>query len=308
MSEEFVPLARQTPAEIAQKLREIGDEEAALVYERRMDPAAETLESRFLPPRAYLNSQHQYGFIPRFIPGTGRYHPITAASNAPTDPALKNQRINVRLDYLRIYQYPQPLINLGANSHTILFTFEARNQIPGGSEAVAFNQTYRARSGQDTAVTGNPIFIGLSVGSDGVVFSCKTVNVANSSDEKLVEAINSEAATLGLNLLTTAQPALAPFVGVARGLGTSLATRRRNTPVQDIALGLDFETGATGARLAVGSYIVVQVERADEITWSDWRFDTETGTIMRTNLAEGEDPYVLPYNAIVFRVSPYEGV
>ena len=307
MSEQFVPLARQSPADIAQKLHEIGDEEAALVYERRADHTAEALESRFLPPRAYLNSQHQVGFIPRFTPGTERFQPVVAASNAPADAALQNGRINIRLDHLRIYEYPRPLLGLGSNSHTILFTFEARNQLPGGSEAVAFNQTYRARSGQDTAVTGNPVFIGLSVGADGVVFSCKTVNVANSSDEQLVAAINSEAATLGLNLLTTAQPALAPFVGVARGLCNSLAARRRNTAVQEITLGLDFESGATGARLAVGSYVVVQVERANEITWSDWRYDTETGTVVRTNLAEGEDPYVLPYNAIVFRVSPYGG-
>jgi hypothetical protein len=307
MSEEFTPLAEQSPAEIAQKLREIGDEEAALVYERWADPKTTMLESRFWPPRPYLNSQHQIGFIPRFKPGTERFHPIIAASNAPADLSLRNQRVNIRLDYLRIYQYPGPLINLGANSHTILFTFEARNQLPEGSEAVAFNQTYRARSGQDTAVTGNPIFIGLSVGANGVVFSCKTVNVSNSSDEKLVEAINSEAATLGLNLLTTAQPALAPFVGVARGLCNTLAARRGNTAVQDITLGLDFDTGATGVRLAIGSYIAVQVEHANEIVWSDWRFDAETGTVVRANLADGEDPYALPYNAIIFRISPYAG-
>jgi hypothetical protein len=307
MSDEFIPLARQSPAEVAQKLREIGDEEAALVYERRQEATAEVLESRFWPPRPYLNSQHQIGFIPRFVPGTERFHPILAASNAPADLSLQNRRINIRLDYLRIHQYPGPLINLGANSHTILFTFEARNQLPAGSEAVVFNQTYRARSGQDTAVTGNPIFIGLTVGANGVIFSCKTVNVGNSNDEKLVAAINSEAATLGLNLLTTAQPALAPFVGVARGLCRALAARRKNTPVQDIILGLDFESGATGVRLAVGSYVAVQVAQANEISWSDWRFDADTGVIVRTNLAEGEAPYALPYNAIVFRVSPYEG-
>jgi hypothetical protein len=131
--------------------------------------------------------------------------------------------------------------------------------------------------------------------------------VGNSNDEELVAAINSEAATLGLNLLTTAQPALAPFVGVARGLCNTLASRRRNMGVQDITLGLDFETGATGVRLAVGSYVAVQVPQANEISWSDWRFDAETGAITRVNLAEGEDPYVLPYNAIVFRVSPFGG-
>ena len=56
----------------------------------------------------------------------------------------------------------------------------------------------------------------------------------------------------------------------------------------------------------MGSYVVVQVARANEIAWSDWRFDAETGTIVRTNLAPGEEPYVLPYNTVVFRVSRYE--
>ena len=307
MSDEFVPLGEQPPAEITQKLREMGDEEAATAYEAYLESASAAEESFFGPPRAYLNTQHQYGFIPRFDPGAGRYQPIVAASSAPVDQALKNQRINIKLDYLRVYEYPQPLISLGDNIHTILFTFEARNQLPGDSEAVAFNQTYHARSGQDVAVQGYPVFIGLGVGSEGVVFSCKTVNVGNSSDEKLVDAINSEAASAGLSLLTTAQPALAPFVGVAKGLAVSLASRSKNAGVQDIKLGLDFEEGATGARLAVGSYVVAQVERADDITWSDWSFDREKGTIVRTNLAQGEDPYLLPFNAIVFRVSPYAG-
>lgn len=307
MSEAFIPLGELPPAAVAQKLRELGDEEAALAYEAQLEPAAKGLEGVFRAPRAYLNTQHQIGFIPRFKPGSERFHQIVAASHAPTGTELKNQRINIRLDYLRVHEYPQPLINLGDNVHTILFTFEARNQIPGGGEAVAFNQTYRARSGQDAAVTGNPIFIGLNVGANGVVFSCRTVNVGNSNDERLVGAINSEAATLGLNLLTTAQPALAPFVGVAKGLCTSLANRRKNTAVQEIDLGLDFETGAPGARLAVGSYVVAQVPRANEIQWRDWAFDSETGTIVRTNLAQGETPYILPYNAVVFRVSAYEG-
>ncbi len=222
------------------------------------------------------------------------------------DETLKNQRINIRLEYLRIDEYPQPFLGLGSNVHTILFVFEARNQVAEGSEAVAFHQTYQARSGQDAAVTGYPIFNGLNVGANGVLFSCKTVNVGNSSDEVLVQAINSEEATLGLSLLTTAQPALKPFVDATRGLCLSLAERHRNVAVQKFDLGLDFETGATGARLAIGSYVVAQVSRANEINWSDWGFDAETGTIVRqANLAPGEEPYILPYNAVVFRVSQY---
>lgn len=301
MPEEFVPLGEQSPEEIVRKLREIGDDEAADEYEAREAEPRALVEGLFRP-RPWLNTQHQYGFIPLFEPGSGRYQKIVSASNmAPHE--LQDQRLNIKLDYLRIQEYPRPVISLGDNIHTVLFTFEARNQTKEGSEAVAFNQTYKAKSGQDAAVAGWPIFVGLGVGKNGIQFTCKTVNVGNSSDQELADAINSDEATLGLNLLETAQPALAPFIGVARGLAVSLANRSKNVAVQQFNLGLDFETGATGARLAVGSYVVAQVERPDEIVWSDWSYDTETGTVVRTNLAEGEESYVLPYNAVVFRVS-----
>lgn len=306
MAEEFVMLGDLSPAEIAQKLREIGDEEAAEFYETRAKEVGSLYDGVFNPPRRWLDTQHQYGFIPLFDPDSAQFHKVVSATNILPDDSLKNQRINVRLGWLRVYEYPNPLINFGGNIHTVLFTFEARNQVEGGSEPVAFNQTYEARSGQDVAVSGSPIFIGLNVGINGMGFSCKTVNVGNSDDEKLVNAITSQATTTGLSLLTTAQPALAPFISLAKELGQSLAKRSRNVPVQKFWLGLDFERGALGARLAVGSYVVAQVSRANEITWSDWAYDAETGTIVRTKLAPGEDAYVLPHNAIVFRVSKYQ--
>ena len=309
MTDEFIPLGEQPPEAILEKLRELEGPESAESYGLQLEPGRKGLEGLF-GQKPWLNTQHQYGFIPRFELGGERYHKIVSASNMPAAEVLNyetlvNKRIIIRLDYLRIHQYPPPLLSLGDNKHTILFTFEAQNQVHDGAESIAFNQTYEARSGQDVAVTGWPIFIGLNVGPHGVAFSCKTVNVSNSNDDSVVKAINSDAVTMGLNLLTTAQPALVPFVGVARGLCTSLAKHSQNTPVQKFTLGLDFEAGATGARLGIGSYVVVQVPRANEITWSDWKFDAETGTIVRANLAEGEAAYSLPYNTVVFRVSPY---
>ena len=110
------------------------------------------------------------------------------------------------------------MLNLGDNVHTILFTFEAHNQVEKGKEEpVAFNQLYKARVGQDAAVTGQPVFIGLTVGVNGVGFVCRTVNVSNSTDEEFVAIFNSETVTAGLSLLTTAQPALGPLTTLARG-------------------------------------------------------------------------------------------
>lgn len=296
MTDEFVPLGLQSSEQIEAKLRELEGEEKSVDY---------GLESRRRRP--WLNTQHQFGFIAPFTPGEKRYYPIRSANNMLADD-LVGERLNIRLDYLRIFEYPTSLFDFGDNVHSILFTFEARNQVENGKEEpVAFNQLYNARVGQDAAVTGQPIFIGLTVGANGINFSCRTVNVANSTDEQLISIFNSETVTSGLNLLTTAQPALGPLLTVARGLCVSLASRRRNVPVQEVKLGLDFEDGALGARLAVGSYVVAQTERADDITWNEWMYDAETGSIMRAqqSLADGELAYPLPYNAFVFRVSRY---
>lgn len=297
MGTDFVPLGLQSPEQIQAKLQEIeGTREAVSLG----------LESTERAQRPWLNTQHQYGYIAPFTPGEQQYHPIKSASNMSADASLLGQRLNIRLDHLRVFKYPTPLLNLGDNVHTILFTFEARNQVEKGKEEpVAFNQLYKARIGQDAPVTGQPVFIGLTVGPNGMGFVCRTVNVSNSTDEKFVDIFKSDTVTAGLSLLTTAQPALAPLTALARGLCVSLASHSKNVPVQEVNLGLDFETGATGARLSVGSYVVAQTARADDIVWSEWAYDAETGTIMRDpkSLAQGERPYPLPYNAFVFRVS-----
>lgn len=299
MNTDFIPLGLQSNEQIRIKLQEIegASEGTSIEFEK--------LESNQHP---WLNTQHQFGFIAPFTLGEKRYNPITSASNMLATDSLRGQRINIHLAYLRVYQYPTPLFNLHHSVHTILFTFEARNQlVTDKEESVAFNQIYKARAGQDAAVTGQPVFIGLTVGGNGVGFVCRTVNVSNSTDEEFVEIFNSEAVTAGLNLLSTAQPALGPLSTLARGLCVSLSTHNRNVPVQEVNLGLDFENGALGARLAVGSYVVAQTARAGDIDWSEWAYDVETGTIMRDPkcLAPGEKPYPLPYNAFVFRVSRF---
>jgi hypothetical protein len=49
----------------------------------------------------------------------------------------------------------------------------------------------------------------------------------------------------------------------------AIARRHRNVPVQEFYLGLDFGSTATGARLAEGSYLAVQVPEAVQTVW-DW--------------------------------------
>ncbi len=307
MPEEFIPLGEQSPETIALKLREIGDDEAAQFYE-----TANASYDEGLHGYEWLNKGYQYGFIPLFEPGEQNLHTIVPASNMPANELLKNQRINVHLHRFHVYEYPMALTQsisqflLGTNVHTVLFTFEAYNQVENGLENVVFNQVYEVVANQDAGVTGYPIFLGLKADSNGIGFTCKTVNVGNSNDQKLVNAINSNEVKTGLHLLTTMQPGLAPFVSIAQGLATSFANRSKNMPVQRFTLGLDFEKGATGARLDIGTYIAVQVPHSTAIKWNDWCYDANTDTIVPKNLAEGEEAYTLPYNTIMFRISKYQ--
>ena len=121
------------------------------------------------------------------------------------DASLKNARIKITLDRLRVASYP------GGGLHRVLFDFYAQNQVPGGAEDLHFNATFRVREGEHAAVVGFPIFIGLNVGTEGVAFRCYTVNVANEEDERLLGFLESDTFKSGLRLATTAQPAIAPW-------------------------------------------------------------------------------------------------
>lgn len=331
MTDQFVPIGKRSPQVIAKYLRALGYEQNAALYEARANPPGKPLNALSVsgglqvpnlllgangsqsPSDAWLNTEHQFGFIPPFIVGSGQFQPIVSASNMQADHTLSNKRINITIERIHVYAYPEPWISFGNNVHTIHFTFEAQNQVadPGGgagvAEAAAFSRVYTARSGQDVGDFNTGIFIGLVVGANGVNFSCETINVSNSNDQAIVNGINSSVVTDGLNLLTTAQPVLAPFVGMVKGLTTSLIQSSDNTPVQKFRLGLDFDTGNLGARIAEGSYIATQVSQPGEINWSDWKFDTQSDTVVRPADPTGGGALTfLPYNAIIFRVTKYQ--
>jgi hypothetical protein len=94
------------------------------------------------------------------------------------------------------------------------------------------------------------------VGAGGLDFRLATVTVKNSGDEALMGVLRSGALAQGLGLLTTAQPALKPFVELGRGIAESVASRNRNRKVHEAYLGLDFDAAApmggssSGIRLA----------------------------------------------------------
>ncbi len=280
----------------ASKLREIGEDQAAEMLERATPPT--TMGAADWWPfgdKAWQHTAHAIGFLPAGGSGTQN---IIGVGEAQADASLKNGRINVALNMLRVADYP------GSGTHRVLFDFYARNQVAGASEDLHFNAAYRARDGQRAAVRGYPIFVGLGVGANGVAFQFHTVNVKNDDDEAFLNFLEGDAFKAGLKLATTAQPAIAPLTGMALALTRSIAQRNRNVLVQDCYVGLDFAGTALGARLAVGDYIAVQIPETLQRVWDwqDWVYEPRSGLIVSRTDANA----LIPYNYVVFGVSRYE--
>ncbi|HEY9691104.1 MAG TPA: hypothetical protein V6D15_02820 [Oculatellaceae cyanobacterium] len=243
----------------------------------------------------WSHATHQFGYIAPRQQGSTEPQAIQYPGAIAADTTLKNNRINIRLDRLRIQKYP------GGGIHDVMVNFAARNQVADSQESISFSQTYRVQEGQSAGIIGYPIFIGLNVGSQGIAFECSTINVKNEADRALLTALESSPFQTGLKLLTTAQPALAPFTTLTLGIVKALARRSENVAVQKFYLGLDFEDAAMGMRLAEGNYIAVQVPSEDTLDWNKWIYRPDLGIIVHK-----ADRSLLEYNYLVFRVSRYQ--
>lgn len=240
---------------------------------------------------AWRHTSHSFGFIP-----TGALGPtkLQHVSEILPDPNLRGARLRVSLDALRVADYP------GSGIHRVLFNFFAQNLTKTGIEDVNFNATFRIQEGGHAAVLNYPIFVGVTPPENGLVIRCFTVNVKNDNDEGFLDLLESDTFKKGLQLATTAQPALAPLSSLAIGMTKAVAERHRNVAVQDVYLGLDFGGTSTGARLAVGSYVAVQMpaEFLRSWRWSEWSYEANSGLVVN---AEGAP---IPLNYFIVGVSP----
>ena len=291
------------PEEAAVKLRQLGETEAAEALEeaetKEVVSYQVTRKIRWpFSARPWQHTAHAFGYLAPAPPG-GAPLPIQGAGAIAADPTLKNARVKITLDRLRVADYP------GGSTHRVLFDFYAQNQVPGDVEHLHFNATYRVREGESAALLGYPVFVGLNVGTEGVAFKCYTVNVGNEADEAFLGFLESDAFKAGLRLASAAQPVIAPFSEMAFGLTRTIAARNRNVPVQDFFMGLDFSPIATRARLAEGSYLAVQIPETVHTVWdwNEWVYNPANGRVVNK-----DDPgQLIPYNYVVFGVSRYEG-
>ena len=289
-------LGRLPPERAAAKLRELGEDAAADALKGGGGPRPLAGVFDVLPfrERLWAHTAHAFGYLAPAQPGPDLL-PIRHAGNMKPDPSLKGAQLRIALNRLRVAQYP------GGGTHHILFDFYARHQTAAGGEDLHFNAVYRAREGEAAAVVGYPIFDGLSAGAAGVAFRCFTVNVKNEQDEALIGFLDSDVFRAGLRLLSAAQPAVAPLSAMAYSLTKALAGRNRNVAVQDFYLGLDFGSDPMGARLALGSYLAVQIPEAKQAVWDwdEWAYNPSTGQVVK----RADKKELLPYNYVVFGVS-----
>jgi hypothetical protein len=277
------------PADIADYLHEIGDHEAAERFER-VGASGQSLGS-FFGDDAWANTGILLGYIPPV--STGAAIDILDASALEPDQSLRDTRVKIALERFWVHSYP------GLGTHTILCEFTGKNQIPGTAEEMRFALTTQANDGSAASVNGAPIFLGVSVGQNGIAFEGRTVNVRSGDDETMLAALSSGPFKNGLALLTTAQPALKPLVGLTTSLVSSVLARSRNRQVYYFQLGLDFAESATSACLRHGSYVIVQGSDSGW-DWADFVYKPSSHEVVRRS-----DGSRIGFNYMIVRVSPF---
>jgi len=281
-----------SPKAIAEYLELIGDTDAAAEF-HKLGAGGQNLSLPFVK-YVWGHTGAKIGFIPEGA-GSGDCE-IIDAIGMNADEGLRDAALKVSLDAFYVHNYP------GTGKHRILCEFTGKNQTDKDSEAMRFALEVLANDESAAAQIGNPIFVGVNVGKDGLSFEGRTVNVRSANDDLMLEALGNGTFKDGLSLLTTAQPVLKPFVKLAEGLVTSVVKRSWNCEVFQFALGLDFSKSMTSAKLRLGSYVVVQADE-HEWDWSNFVWNTGSGLV----LPKANRATPLKLNYLVIGVGRAEG-
>lgn len=282
-------LGQLPPAKIEAYLRAIGDDVAA----DRLFPAGGSGQNFGLNfgQEVWGLTGAAIGFIP---PAATGQVSIDDAVTLEVDSALKGAQIKIMLDQFWVQRYP------GSGKHKILCEFTGKNQTTTASEELRFAMKLEARDQSPASVNGAPIFLGLAAGKNGIAFEGRAINIGSSDEDDLLAALESDAVKQGLSLLSTVQPALAPFVGLAGSLVGAVLKRNKNKEVFNFKLGLDFATSQTSIKLRFGSFVVVQTD-GKSWSWANVAWDPNRQLVIDRTTNEP-----ISYNYLIFRVSPYE--
>jgi len=284
-------LGNMPPGAIAAYLMEVGNLDDA----RHFQQGAISGQSFLSLKKPYSHSGFILGFIPEATRGAANTGTILGTSQIEGDKALVGTRIKVSLDKFYVCNYP------GLGQHTVLCEFAGKNQVPGETEELRFALRFQNNDRASAAVSGVPIFMGVTVGEDGISFEGRTINVSSSLDDVILSTLDTPAFKNGLALLANAQPALKPFSSLAAAAVSTTLKRKQNKQVHNFNLGLDFAKGASSARLRLGSYVVVQSDDVAGWNWDNFEWNRDTHMIeFKANKA---DP--VPFNFMVFGVARF---
>ncbi|CAH2409341.1 hypothetical protein [Mesorhizobium escarrei] len=276
-------------ATIKSYLQDIGDDEAV----EELFPSGGVGQGLASPwgNQVWAHTGMMCGFLPP--ESGGQLAQIQSAFSLEPDETLKNSRVKITLEKFWIHRYP------GSGTHQILCEFTGKNQLQNEPEELRFALTTEAKDGASAAISGSPIFLGVSVGENGIAFEGKTINVISKGDETILNAIGSGPFKEGLGLLTKAQPALRPFVGLTSSVVQSVLSRNKNKQVFHFKLGLDFAKSQTSVPLRHGSFIVAQGD-SSHWDWNALAWNTGSGQVVDKSTKRP-----ILFNYIVFRVSAY---
>lgn len=276
--------------DIAAYLTELGDLDGARQF---MQGVVQGQAIPFTKP-AYNHQGFVLGFIP---PGaTSKSCDIMAVSEVKGDMDLISTRIKISMDKFHVHSYP------GLGAHNILCEFSGSNQVATVTEPLQFALRFKCNDKASASQSGVPLFLGVTVGQDGISFEGRTINVSSDLDETLLSTLDSPSFQNGLSLLSTAQPALKPFSTLAEAAVKNVLKRTKNKQVHNFNLGLDFGSGATSARLRLGSYVVIQSDDAASWSWSELEWSRDAMSLQYRDPAMSID-----FNYMIFGIAQFEG-
>jgi len=285
-------LGAMAPAQIADYLAEIGDFDG----ETRYRNAAAAGQAALFNKDAYSHTGMVIGFVAPNA-AQGKTCPVESATQLAADTALIQTRIKISLDKFFVSSYP------GYGQHTILCEYSGKNQALTEAEDLRFALRFNAHDNASAALNGVPIFLGLTVGPDGISFTGSSVCVRSAVNDEVLAAFDNPVFKSGLTLLNTAQPALKPLSTLAIAAVKWTANRGKNKVIHTFDIGLDFGGGATSARLRHGSYIVVQTDDAGAWDWKNFEWNRDAMGLQY----KGEPGREITFNYSVYGVSAFVG-
>ncbi|PWL31743.1 hypothetical protein [uncultured Roseivirga sp.] len=251
---------------------------------------------RDVPP--YLYSKHVYGYISNTATGVSS---IVAASSINPDMNLKNAQLNINMAFLRAYDYP------GKGEHNAFFGFHGSTI---GTSTVKtnteynYNRNFEVNEDDEASLRSVPVFNGLFVGKDGVLFKCKVINVSNKRDDRISEIFQGVSSGLEIIKITETNPAVG-MVGELAGTALKiLQSGRKNVTIHDVELGLHFNDNGVDLQLRKGTYVVLNVPPCMngvpfQFNWNEYKFDKTNGRFTD----DKGNPKNLKFNYIVFTIS-----